>query len=328
MTDLAKKSRKDKAENVQLKKAWTEEELEGLDLSDLAPAHALNDPSIDRDEGFLHAPDGLQIFWQSWSREASQQRGSVALMHGYGEHSGRYDHVAGALVRAGYNVMAIDARGHGRSTGERAHVARFHDYVSDLAMLKRKIDSTWPGLPLFVLGHSNGGLIALRYALTQPAGVSGFVVSSPLVKIKAEIPAIKAVAGNIMSKVWPSFSMPSGLAPSSVSQNPEVVAQYGEDPLVLDIATARWFTEAKAAGADLLVQAPQMDQPFLFLVAGNDALVDPVATEKVFHRLGSRDRELEIFPNLFHEILNEDVWDNITRRLIRWMELQRTAVSS
>ncbi len=328
MADPAKKSLKDKAKKVHLSKAWTEDELEALDLSDLAPAHALHDPTINRDEGFLHAPDGLQIFWQSWARDAKQQRGAVALMHGYGEHSGRYDHVAGALVRAGYNVMAIDARGHGRSTGERAHVGRFHDYVSDLAMLKRKIESTWPDLPLFVFGHSNGGLIALRYALTQPAGVTGFVVTSPLVKIKAEIPAIKAVAGNIMSKVWPSFSMPSGLAPSDVSQNPEVVAQYGEDPLVLSIATARWFTEAKAAGADLLVQAPQMDQPFLFLVAGSDALVDPIATEKVFHRLGSRDRELEIYPNLFHEILNEDVWDNITRRMIRWMELQRTAVSS
>lgn len=326
MADPAKENLKNVAENVQ-PTAWTEEEIEAMDFSDLAPAHALEDPTIVHEEGFLHAPDDLKIFWQSWSRDAKKQRGAIALMHGYGEHSGRYAHVAGALVRAGYNVMAIDARGHGRSTGERAHVARFHDYVSDLAMLKRKIDSTWPGLPLFVFGHSNGGLIVLQYALTQPLGVRGFVVSSPLVRIKAEVPAIKAAAGNLMSRVWPSFSMPSGLAPTDVSQNPDVIAQYGNDPLVLNIATARWFTEAKATGADALARAPQIEQPFLFLVAGKDALVDPAATEKVFHRLGSRDRELEIYPNLFHEVLNEDVWESIIRRMIRWIELRRVAVS-
>lgn len=326
MADPAENKSKSKVENQQ-PGAWTEEEIEAMDFSDLAPAHALQDPTITREEGFLSAPDGLKIFWQSWSRDAKKQRGAIALMHGYGEHSGRYAHVAGAFVRAGYNVMAIDARGHGRSTGERAHVGRYHDYVSDLAMLKRRIDSTWPELPLFVFGHSNGGLIVLRYALTQPGGVRGFVLSSPLVRIKAEVPAIKAAAGNVMSKVWPSFSMPSGIAPTDVSQNPDVIAQYGTDPLVLDIATARWFTETKAAGADLLARASQLEQPFLFLVAGQDALVDPVVTEKLFHRLGSRERELEIYPNLFHEILNEAVWENIMRRMIRWIELQRTSVS-
>ncbi|MBA2661892.1 MAG: alpha/beta hydrolase [Bradymonadaceae bacterium] len=302
----------------------TESDIEALDFSDLAPSRGLEDASIDRDEGFMSTPDGLQIFWQSWSRDPSLQRASVALMHGYGEHSSRYNHIAAALVRAGYNVMAIDARGHGRSTGARAHVTRYHDYVSDLAMLKRKLEGRWPQLPLFVLGHSNGGLIALRYALTQPTRIRGFVVTSPLVAIKAEIPAAKAFAGTIMSKLWPSFSMPSGLNPDHVCQDSDVVSQYALDPLVLRVATARWFTETKLAGAELIAKAPQIDQPFLFLVAGNDAIVDPAAAERAFHRLGSRDRELEIYPDLFHEILNEKVWPDVVRRIIGWMERHRT----
>jgi alpha-beta hydrolase superfamily lysophospholipase len=304
----------------------TSEVIEGqalatLRLSDLAPATpAPKNGDVSVEHGYWTTPDGIQLFWRSWSVDDDRRRGAVMLMHGYGEHSGRYDHFATALARYGYNVMAIDARGHGRSTGTRAHVVRYHDYVSDLAILKRHIEGRWPHLPLFVFGHSNGGLIALRYALSHPTRVKGFIVTSPLCGIAVKVNPVTALAGEMMSKLKPDFSLPSGLEPSAVCKNACVVEHYGKDPLVLSVATARWFTEANAAMADTLARAAEIDQPFLWLISGNDQVVDATAAEKLFHRLGSHDRELEIYPDLYHEILNEEVWGDIVGRIVGWMD--------
>ena len=152
------------------------------------------------DEGFFSSWDGARLLWQSWQAQAP--RGRVLLMHGYGEHSGRYEHVAVGLARAGYDVMAIDARGHGRSEGPRGHVARYDDYVADLDAARAQLVGRWGEShgPLFVLGHSNGGLITLRYALRAPKDVRAFVVTSPLCGIAVKVPAWKATATSSTAK--------------------------------------------------------------------------------------------------------------------------------
>jgi alpha-beta hydrolase superfamily lysophospholipase len=306
----------------------SDEEIAALDFSDLAPAEPVEADQIAQSEGFWRTFDRLQLFWQSWEPEAGPTRGVVALMHGFGEHSSRYDHVAAALCRAGYGVVAIDARGHGRSTGRRAHVGEYDNYVQDYDLLKMHTAARWPGLDLFCFGHSNGGLIALRYALTQPDNVAGFVVTSPFCGFAMEVPKVKAAAGRVMSKVWPTFSMPSGLDASKVSHIEKVVEKYKSDPLVLDNVSSRWFTETTKAQEDLLERAGELDQAFLFLVAGQDEIVDARATEEVFHRMGSGDREMELFPKLYHEILNEEPWEDIVRRAVRWMEGHRQKAAS
>jgi alpha-beta hydrolase superfamily lysophospholipase len=301
----------------------SDDEIATLDFSDLAPAKPVDDDQVVQSEGFWHSFDRLQLFWQSWEPAEGPTRGAIALMHGFGEHSSRYDHVAAALCRAGYGVVAIDARGHGRSTGRRAHVASYDHYVQDYDLLKLHTAARWPGLDLFCMGHSNGGLIALRYALTQPDDVTGFVVTSPMCGIGVEVPRLKAAAGRLMSKVWPTFTMPNDLNPSKLSHIERVVEKYEADPLGLKIVSARWFTEATEAQEDLLERAGELEQAFLFLVAGQDELVDAKAAEDVFHRMGSGDREMELFPKLYHEILNEEAWQDIVRRMVRWMESKR-----
>ena len=293
-----------------------------LDLDDLAPAMRAAPDDIAHDEGFLTAGQGEELFWRSWEAADAPvaARAVVALMHGYGEHGGRYHHVASALARAGYPVMALDARGHGRSLGSRGHVESYDDYAADLDRLVSAIRERWPSRPVFVLGHSNGGLIALRHALGFPGRATGYVLTSPFCGFKIQVPAPKAVAGKLMSRVWPSFSMPSGIDPAVVSQIPEVVEHYRTDPLVHSVATARWFTETQDAQADTLAHARQIDQPFLWLVAGADALADPRAAEAIYHELGSANREFELFPELYHEILNERAWPDILRRIVAWLD--------
>lgn len=304
----------------------TSKELDALDLSDLAPARSLeNIDDVLEEHGFWESFDGQTLFWRSWTPEGGPTRGVVALMHGFGEHSARYDHVAAALCRAGYTVMAIDARGHGRSGGKRAHINAYQDYIRDYDLLVMHARAEWPELALFCLGHSNGGFILLRYALTHPDGVTGFILTSPMCALAVKVNPLKALAGKLMSALWPSFTMANGLDAAAVSHLDEVVQNYQRDPLGLDIVSARWFTEVLDAQRDLKERAATLDQPFLFLLSGADQIVDPSAAEAIFHQMESEERELEIYPKLYHEILNEEPWAEITRRILGWMEARRAA---
>lgn len=296
-----------------------------IDTRGLAPGRPLDVDDVEQYETFIDGTGDVELFLQTWEpSDDSTLRGVVALMHGYGEHSSRFDHVAGALARSGWAVAAIDARGHGRSTGKRAFVEAYDQYVRDYDRLVDWAAERWPTLPIFAFGHSNGGLIVLRYALESTAKVRGYVLSSPMVGFAEDISLPRATAGRLLSGIWPSFSMSSGIDPATLSHDERVVENYEEDPLVLDVATARWFTESLAAQADLRDRADELDQAFLFLLAGDDKLVDPDAAEAIFHAMGSGDRQLEVFPHLFHEILNEPEWTEIVERVIEWLDRRRT----
>lgn len=308
--------------------ALTQEEIEALRWDDLAPAKPSRREDILRDEGFLDSWDGTKLFWQSWAPHEGTWRGRIALTHGYGEHSGRYDHFATLLARAGYGVMAIDVRGHGRSAGVAAHVDRYDDYVRDLERLVALLEQRWDQAhgPLFVFGHSNGGLITLRYALRRPEQVSAFAVTSPMTGFTVKIPAWKEVAGNVMSRLRPTFAMPTELGPENLSHDKHVVEVYKKDPLNRTVATARWFTEANQAFSDLYERAELIRQPLLMLVAGTDRLVDAEQSQRIFERISSESRELGVYPELYHELLNELEWKEIATRILLWFEGQRQAL--
>lgn len=295
-----------------------------IDTRGLAPARPLDVDDVDQHETFIEGTKDVELFLQTWEpADGSPVSGVVALLHGYGEHSSRFDHVAGALARSGYAVAAIDARGHGRSTGKRAYVDDYDDYVLDFDRLVDWASDRWSGLPVFAVGHSNGGLVVLRHALERATPVQGYVVSSPMVGFADDISLPRAMAGRLLSGVWPTFSIGNGVDPATLSHDERVVTHYQEDPLVLDVATAGWFTESLAAQQDLRSRADELDDPFLFLLAGDDKLVDPDAAEAVFHEIGSSDRQLEVFPHLFHEILNEPEWVEIVDRMVDWLDRRR-----
>jgi alpha-beta hydrolase superfamily lysophospholipase len=297
----------------------TEEMIDQMSVDDLHPGMPRPGEEVVHTEGILRAWDGLDLFWQTWEPEYDP-RGVVCLMHGFGEHSARYHHLATFFVRAGYAVIAIDARGHGRSGGRRAHVERFEEFPRDLDRVVAEAEKRWPGQHLVVFGHSNGGLIALHHALMNPQRANAYAITSPFLGFQVEVPFVKALAGNLMSSVWPTLALPTDLDPAVLSQNEEIVRKYANDPLVTDVATARWFTETKRAQRAILENAAQVRSPFLFLVSGSDELADPAAAEEVFHELGSPDREFEIFPDLLHEVMNESEWESLSRRVLGWFE--------
>ncbi len=299
-----------------------------IDTGGLAPAKPLDDATVDRDERFLDAHDDQKLFLQSWlPADASPHRGIVALMHGYGEHSSRYQHVAGALVHAGFGVIAVDARGHGRSTGKRGHIDAFDDYVRDFDATVAHATRRWPELPVFALGHSNGGLIVLHHALAFPESIAGYAVTSPFLGFAVDVKPTKAAFGHVMSRVWPSFSVPNDVDPSVLSHDERVVEKYRRDPLVLRTTTGRWYTETRRAQKRLLERAGEIERPCLFLVAGTDELADPASSEEVFDRLGAKHREMDVFPNLRHELLNEPSWSDHIERIADWLTRHHSADS-
>ena len=178
--------------------------------------------------GFLTGVGGRRIFWRSWKpdREAS---GAIVLVHGASEHSGRYGYVAEALVADGYAVHALDHRGHGRSEGPRAVIDRVASAVADVDQLVLEAHEQHPGAPVYMLGHSMGGLIAVSYALEHQDRLAGLILSGPLAALEAA-PAPLRLIGRVLSAVAPSLPLVA-INASLVSRDPEVVRDYESDPL-------------------------------------------------------------------------------------------------
>jgi alpha-beta hydrolase superfamily lysophospholipase len=272
--------------------------------------------------GFLTARDGAKLFQYRWAPKGAA-RADVILVHGYGEHLGRYEETARRLTERGYRVRGCDLRGHGKSSGQRGHCRSLTEYLDDLDVVRAEVRSEAHGeRPPFLLAHSFGGLLALRYCLERAQGIAGMVLGSPYLKLKMEVPAIKIAAGRAASRLWPSLAMPSGLKGSDASRDPEVVRVYDADPLNHKYATARWFTESSAAQAAVLARAREITLPCLLLHGSDDRIADPEGTRAVYERLGSTDKTLEILPGQLHELLNELPADRARTiaKILAWLD--------
>lgn len=293
--------------------------VDELDTGGLTPGMARPPADVEHSDGYVAAWDGEELYWQSWAGSAAP-RAVICVMHGFGEHSARYHHIAAAFVRSGAAAIAIDARGHGRSAGARGHVERFELFPRDLDLLIGIAKKRWPDAPIYVYGHSNGGLIALHHALMAPGRVRAYAVTSPFCGFKVKVPAAKAAAGHLMSRILPTLALPTDIDPNVLSHDPAIVSQYAKDPLNLKVASARWFTETKAAQAELLERAREIRAPFLFLVSGSDELADARASERVYHELGATEREFELLRELRHEPINEAGWEVLAGRMLAWFD--------
>lgn len=243
--------------------------------------------------------------------------GVIALVHGLGEHAGRYAHVVRRLTDAGYLVVAPDHAGHGRSGGKRMGVNDFGDFIDDLHRVISAV--VRDGLPLYVLGHSMGGAIALTYALDYPDDLAGLVLSGPAVVPGDDLPPVMIKAAPILAKLvpWlPSTALPA----SAVSRDPEVVAAYEADPLV-------WHGKIPAGLGGALIGAmagfparlPSLRVPTLALHGGDDALANADGTRMIGELGGGGDVTVKIYPELYHEIFNEPEQDQVIDDVLAWL---------
>ncbi len=270
------------------------------------------------ERGFLTTGDGTRLYHETAAPGAP--RGAVLLLHGFAEHCGRYDDLALRLVDLGLRVDRIDFRGHGRSGGRRGHVYAFGEYLDDAATARARLEAETPGLPRFLLGHSNGGLVALTSAATRPEGLTGLCLSSPFLGFGFEVPSLKAGAARMLSRYLPALALPTGLDEKDLSHDRAVVERYRQDPLVLRKASSRWYTETVAAQARIPELAATLRLPVLMQHGGDDRIASPKASRAAFERVGSADKTWHEYSGLYHEIWFETERERTVGDLTTWLE--------
>jgi len=269
-------------------------------------------------EKFFNAPDGVRLFFRRWFIE--EPKGLIGIIHGFAEHSGRYDQLANELCAAGWSVAAFDNRGHGQSGGRRAHIDRFSEYLDDVDSFLDQIgEAGYSGSPI-MLGHSQGGLIAARFVERCGDRVAAVVLSSPFLGMAIKVPKLKALAGKGLSNLIPTLSLKTGLDASCLSHDKKVVEDYEADPLVSNIASARWFTEVLKAQDLVMRQAARFNKPLLVMQAGDDKLSSVECTRRFFESARVEDKSLKIYEGYFHEIFNEVERAKVITDLKDWLE--------
>ncbi len=276
--------------------------------------------------GHLITRDQLDIVWQSWTPEAA--KGVIVIIHGLAEHSGRYQETAEALSAEGWAVYSGDLRAHGLSSNPpkagRVHVDRFEDYFHDVEAFINHARGKHRGLPLFILGHSMGGLISIRYTLEYPEGIAGVVISSPLLGTHPEFkpPLLLRLLVRLLSVITPRALFKSDLDTEGISRDPDVVKAYIDDPLVTTKVSARWYNEAMKSVKKAHKNAATLRIPMLLMQSGSDRLVDPDASRTWAEATPEGRVEFAVWEGLYHEMFNEPENEKVRQRTLSWLDSQ------
>ena len=253
-------------------------------------------------EGRFQGKNKVEIFWQSWLPE--KPKAVVVIVHGLGEHSGRYAHVAEALVNADCAVYAMDHRGHGKSGGPRTFVDRFANAVEDIDHVVEMARAAHPRKPMLLLGHSMGGALSLSYTLKNPGKLKALMLSGPAVALDGAPPMMKPIA-KFLSTIAPKLGM-FAVAPDLVSRDPNVVADYASDPLnAHGKVPARTLGEIVNFVEFLPAGLPLIQLPLLIQHGSDDKLAGVSGSQMVVDKVSSKDKTLKIYEGLYHEIFNE-----------------------
>ena len=268
----------------------------------------------------LTTSDGVRLFTQSWLPDhRDSPRGTVLIIHGHGEHSGRYSHVARHLVEHGFAVRTYDQRGFGRSEGRRGLVESFGQLVDDLALFVQHVRRTSDDPPYMLFAHSMGGPVAILYVLEHAAPVDGAVLSSPAIDVSANTNALLRAIAPVVSRLLPT--LPTVATPNNaISRDPKVVREAETDPLNYDgRILARTGTELLRASERVQKQAHRFTLPFFLIHGGADQLTNPAASRRFYEQAASDDKTLKLYDGLYHETFNEPEKEDVLRDIADWL---------
>ncbi len=263
--------------------------------------------------------DDCQLYYKIWNSKV-EPKAVMVIVHGVGEHIGRYTNFIDALPASGYTVTGYDQRGHGKSSGPRGHILSWEEYRSDLRNFLEVVKSVVPGLPMFLYGHSMGSLVALDYLLRSPEGLSGAIISGTALLPTQAAPLFLKMVARALSGIYPAFSLRMTLEGKSLSRNPNVAKAYMEDPLVHWQRTARWGTESLDVIEWINCHPKQINIPILFIHGECDPLVSVEGASRFFEQITYPDKTLHIYPGCLHEPHNDLDYEQVVSDIIKWMD--------
>lgn len=269
-----------------------------------------------RDEGFFASKDGTRLFWRSETTDA-EPKAWLGVVHGYGDHCGRYQKPIEAFVKDGFGVLTFDYRGHGKADGARGDVNLWTDYLEDMkAFFARLVDAA-KGKPVFLVAHSHGALIATHFLATgAPAELKGVVFSAPFYALAFEPPALKLLGAKLIKGLLPGFKIGNELKPEQLSRDPKWQEETKNDPLYLHSTTPRWFFECQAAQRRLAGLGASISLPLLMLAGTADPIASMPAAKAFFETVGAKDKTYKEYGDYRHEVMmelgREQVWADIS----------------
>jgi acylglycerol lipase len=269
-------------------------------------------------EGNFKGVRNANIYYQAWLPEGDVKV-VLLVVHGLGEHCGRYMNVVNHFVPLGCAVYGLDHMGHGKSEGRREFVECFEDYTNTLTIYYHMVKGWQAGKPLFLLGHSMGGLIVSYYLLRHQANFRGAVISAPSIKISDSISPATITIGKILSVLTPTVGLLK-LNANDISRDPEVVTAYLNDPLVFHGKTsARLAAELLKAMMFVAAEADKITLPIIIVQGGEDKLVDPAGAQMLYNKASSKDKAIKVYEGLYHEVFNEPERTRVLKDVETWL---------
>ena len=267
-------------------------------------------------DGTLPSADGTRLFWRAWEVEAP--KATFAVVHGLGEHSGRYERFATAMAGRGFSTFAVDLRGMGKSEGARGYVQSWSDWVQDAAALVAMVRDRPRAGEVIPLGHSFGGVVVLSAVVREALTAPRFVVSNPALRPKVKVPGWKLAVGRLTSSLLPKLTLSNEVDPALVSRDPAVVEAYRADPLVHAKISTRLFTEWTAACSEVYRRAVEIHTPCLVILSQEDRLIDPEGSRRFVQLAAGAPATLREYAGRYHEPFNDLDADQVFDDLAAW----------
>jgi acylglycerol lipase len=272
---------------------------------------------MQHEEFSLQMTDGFSLFGQGWKPDGPA-KASICLVHGLGEHTGRYEYVASELTKNGYALFGCDLRGHGKTSGPRGHYPNYDRVMDDIKGCLDYVKQKFPTVPTFLYGHSMGGSIVLNYGLRMKPQLKGVVATSPGLKTGTELSKGLVFMGKIMAVIAPASGLNNGLDRNNLSRDKAVIEKYAGDPLVHPTISAKFAFDFMDSGVWALEHASEFSLPLLIQIGEEDHLVSVQAAKEFAQK--APNCTLKVWPGLFHETHNEPEKEHVLQVMVDWLD--------